>query len=93
VADDRKWIGEGDSGGELERRHRWTAKQITSLVILAVLVVFVLQNAHTADVTLFVTTFSFPMWFVLGGTVIVSFLAGWLFAGRRRSRHDDHDRH
>ncbi len=91
MADDRKWIGEGDSGGELERGHRghrWTAKQITSLVIVVILVVFVLQNAHKADVTLFVTTVTFPMWFILGGTIVVAFAAGWLFAGRRR----DHDR-
>jgi uncharacterized integral membrane protein len=88
MADDRKWIGEGDSGGEIERHHRWTGRQITAIAILVVLVVFVLQNAHSASLTLFVTTISFPLWLILAATAFLGFSAGWLFGRGRRSRRD-----
>jgi len=90
VADERRWVGEG---GEIEkvphgvdRPSRWTAKRIVSVGLIVVLVVLVLQNTSTASLHLLLFTVSFPLWLLLGGMVVVSFLAGWLFGGHRRRR-------
>ncbi len=88
MADERKWIGEGGdiekSSGAVEPKSRWTAKRVASLTLVVVLVILVLQNTSTASLHLLLFTVSFPLWLLLGGMVVVSFLAGWLFGSHRR---------
>ena len=92
MADDRKWVGEGSEGskpskGEIEPyRGGLTAKQLVSGGLIAVIVVFVLQNTNSANLHLLLFTTSYPLWMVLGGVASLGFLAGWLFGGRRRRR-------
>jgi uncharacterized integral membrane protein len=97
VADEPKWVGEGKGragkdverfGDDVERRSRWTPKRVVSAGLIAVLVVLVLQNTNTASLHLLLFTVSFPLWLLLGGMVVVSFLAGWLFGSHRRRRDD-----
>ena len=87
MADDRDWIGE-DGKRQVEPRHRFTAKQITGGILVLVVVVLVLQNAHDAHVTLLIEDFSAPMWLVLGSISFVAFMAGWLFGGHRRAKRE-----
>ena len=54
--------------------------------LVAVLVVLVLQNTNNANLHLLLFTVAYPMWLVLGGIMVVSFLAGWLFGGDAASR-------
>ena len=74
-------------GGVPEPR-RLTPRQIVGGVLVAVVVVLVLQNTNNANVHLLLFTTSEPMWLVLGGIMLVSFLAGWLVGGRRARRRD-----
>ncbi len=89
MADDRKWIGEGGDiekapGAAVEHKGRWTPKRVASLTLVVILVVLVLQNTSTASLHLLLFTVSFPLWLLLGGMVVGSFLAGWLFGSHRR---------
>jgi uncharacterized integral membrane protein len=68
---------------------RFTPRQIVGGVLVAIVVVLVLQNTNNADVHLLLFTASYPMWLVLGGIMIVSFLAGWLFGRARGARRQD----
>jgi uncharacterized integral membrane protein len=90
VADERRWIGESGEiehvPGGVDHKSRWTAKRVASLTLVVILVILVLQNTSTASLHLLLFTVSFPLWLLLGGMVVVSFLAGWLFGSRRRSR-------
>ena len=93
MADDRKWIGESgeiepSTSRAIDRPSRWTAKRVASMALVVVLVVLVLQNTSTTHLTLLLFQVSFPLWLLLGGMVVVSFLAGWLFGSRRRGRRD-----
>ena len=97
MADEPKWVGEGRDrsgrdveryGNDVERRTRWTPKRVVSLGLVVVLIVLVLQNTSTASLHLLLFTVSFPLWLLLGGMVVVSFLAGWLFGSHRRRRDD-----
>jgi uncharacterized integral membrane protein len=92
MADEPRWAGESKdlekAGGSLEPKSRWTAKRVVSLSLVAILVVLVLQNTGNADVHLLLFTVSYPLWLVLGGMVVVSFLAGWLFGGHRARQRD-----
>jgi uncharacterized integral membrane protein len=74
-------------GGPPEPR-RFTPRQIVGGVLVAVVVVLVLQNTNNANVHLLLFTTSYPMWLVLGGIMVVSFLAGWLIGGRRARRRE-----
>ena len=88
MADEPRWIGEGGeiekSSGAIDHQSRWTPKRVASLALVVVLVVLVLQNTSTASLHLLLFTVSFPLWLLLGGMVVVSFLAGWLFGSHRR---------
>ncbi len=93
MADERKWIGESgeiepSTSRAIDRSSRWTAKRVASLTLVVILVVLVLQNTSTASLHLLLFTVSFPLWLLLGGMVVVSFLAGWLFGSHRRGRRD-----
>ncbi len=76
---------EKHKGGEVEPR-RFTPKQIVGGGLLAVVAILVLQNTNNANLHLILFTASEPMWLVLGGIMVLSFVAGWLFGGRRRKR-------
>jgi uncharacterized integral membrane protein len=65
----------------------FSAKQIIGAVLVVVMVVLVLQNSSNANVHLLLFTASYPMWLVLGGAMVVAFLAGWLFGANRRKRN------
>jgi uncharacterized integral membrane protein len=83
VADDSGL--EKRKGGEVEPRG-FSPKQIVGGVLIAVVAILVLQNTNNADIHLILFTASYPMWLVLGGVMVLSFLAGWLFGGHRRKR-------
>jgi uncharacterized integral membrane protein len=88
MADERRWVGEHGEvekvAGDVDHPSRWTTKRVVSLALVAVLVVLILQNTSNANLHLLLFTVSYPLWLVLGGMVVVSFLAGWLFGHRRR---------
>jgi uncharacterized integral membrane protein len=75
--------------GSLEPR-RFTTRQLVGGGLVAIVVVLVLQNTNNANLHLLLFTVAYPLWLVLGGIMVVSFLAGWLFGRargtRRRSR-------
>ena len=75
-------------GGVPEPR-RFTPRQVAGGVLVAIVVVLVLQNTNNANVHLLLFTTSYPMWLVLGGVMVVSFLAGWLVGGRRSRRRGE----
>jgi uncharacterized integral membrane protein len=91
--DDRKWIGEDRSPAKRGDDHvvhlRFTPRRVVSVALIVVVVVLILQNSNSADVHLLFFTHSSPLWLVIGGTMVVSFLAGWLFGGHRARREDD----
>jgi uncharacterized integral membrane protein len=72
-------------GKDLEPR-RFTTRQLVGGGLVAVVVVLVLQNTNNANVHLLLFTAAYPMWLVLGGVTIVSFMAGWLFGRARGAR-------
>jgi uncharacterized integral membrane protein len=89
---ERKWIGEDRTPATREEGHvvhlRFTPRRVVSVVLIAVVVVLILQNSTSADVHLLLFDHSAPLWLVIAGTMILSFLAGWLFGGRRARRSD-----
>jgi hypothetical protein len=74
------------SGGQLDRPSRWTPKRVASLALVAVVLLLVVTNTGSTSVHLLLFSLTFPLWMLLGGIMVVSFLAGWLFGGHRARR-------
>ena len=72
-------------GNDLEPR-RFTTRQLVGGGLVAIVVVLVLQNTNNANLHLLLFTVAYPLWLVLGGIMVASFLAGWLFGRARGTR-------
>ena len=86
MAEDRRWVGSdrGDGGKDGGDGVHVSAKQVFSGIVLLVLVIFVLQNTQSANLTLLVFDVSYPLWLVLAVTIALSLGIGYLMGSRRR---------
>ena len=77
------------SGGarpEPKEPFRPTGRQIGGAVIAVLLLVFIVTNTDTANVTLFVTDVSLPLWLVLAITALLGAVIGMGLGARRTKR-------
>lgn len=65
-------------------------KLIVGLVLIAIALVFLLQNRQTVDIRVFTTTISGPLWAALTGVLVLGLLAGFLLARTSRSSRREH---
>jgi hypothetical protein len=59
-------------------------RAITSLVLVAIALTFIVQNRQIVAILLFIPTVVGPLWAALAGVFVVGFGAGYLLAWRRR---------
>jgi lipopolysaccharide assembly protein A len=64
-------------------RRRITARQIFALAVLALVVIFIVQNRSTVEVQLFTVTVSSPLWLLLIIMVGLGMLTAFLLTRRR----------
>jgi len=76
-------------GDWTERREGPSTKVIVALVLVAVLVLFVLQNGQRTQVSFLFLDGYYPLWILLVVGAVLGFAAGWLICaarGRRKRR-------
>ncbi|QPZ37699.1 hypothetical protein [Paramicrobacterium chengjingii] len=73
----------GEAGGfkSLLATTNWIA-----LVLVVLVIVFMVQNSHDANLTFLWVTVRWPLWLAIGIVLVLSFAAGFLFRGRRDKR-------
>lgn len=75
----------GKSGGTpVQHRRRITPRQIAALVIIAVTVIFIVQNRDIMQIHLFALTLTSPLWLLLVVMVGLGGLIGFLLGRRRK---------
>ncbi|WP_166996790.1 hypothetical protein [Paramicrobacterium fandaimingii] len=57
-----------------------------ALVLVVLVIVFMAQNSHDANLTILWMTVRWPLWLAIGIVLVLSFAAGYLFRGRRDKR-------
>lgn len=57
-----------------------------ALVLVVLVIVFMVQNSHDANLTFLWVTVRWPLWLAIGIVLVLSFAAGFLFRGRRDKR-------
>lgn len=65
-------------------RRRFPTKLVVALVLIAVCVVFILQNRQHVSIKLLVPTVGGPLWAALTGVLVLGGIAGYLLVRRRR---------
>ncbi|MDD7941634.1 LapA family protein [Actinomycetospora lutea] len=65
-------------------RNGSTSRRVVALVLLAVAVVFVLENRDPTEIRLLIPVVLMPLWVALTITLVLGLAAGWLVARRRR---------
>lgn len=73
------------------RGFRLTPRQITSAVVIFVVVLFAIVNLEKVSVDFIVSTIDIPLVFLILGALLPGLAAGWLLAERHEHRHPDHD--
>lgn len=76
----------GGARPEKEERFRPTGRQILGAVIALLLLVFIVTNRDSAEVTLVVTSVELPLWLVLAITALLGVLVGMGLGARRTKR-------
>lgn len=76
----------GGARPEPKEKFRPSGRQIFGGVIAVLLLVFIVTNTDDANVTLFVTTVTLPLWLVLGVTAGLGVLIGIALGARRTKR-------
>ena len=76
----------GGAHPEPKEPFRPSGRQIVGAVIAVLLLVFIVTNTDDAEVTLFVTTVTLPLWLVLAGTAVLGVLVGIGLGTRRTKR-------
>ncbi len=76
----------GGARPEPKEPFRPSGRQIVGAVIAVLLLVFIVTNTDDAEVTLFVTTVTLPLWLVLAGTAVLGVLVGIGLGTRRTKR-------
>ena len=67
-----------------ERRFSLTAKQLAGVVLVAVSVVFAVENTRRTKIRFIVPDVTVPLWLALIVPLVLGFAAGALFVHRRR---------
>lgn len=76
----------GGARPEAKEKFRPTGRQIVGAIIAIVLLVFIVTNTESAEVTLFVTSVKWPLWLVLAITALLGVLVGMGLGARRTKR-------
>lgn len=66
------------------RRRRVPVKLIVALVLIALAIVFIVQNRQHVSIYLLLWTISGPMWAALTGMLVFGVIVGLLLVRRRR---------
>ena len=80
-----------DGGGVQPVREGPNPKLIVAGVIAIVLVIFAIQNAEDANISMMFWDLNVPVYVVIAVTALLGFVAGWLLgrgSGRRRAMRD-----
>jgi len=67
-----------------QRRFSLTAKQLAGVVLVAVSVVFAVENTRRTKIRFIVPDVTVPLWLALIVPLVLGFAAGALFVHRRR---------
>jgi len=67
-----------------QRRFSLTAKQLAGVVLVAVSVVFAVENTRRTKIRFIVPDLTVPLWLALIVPLVLGFAAGALFVHRRR---------
>ncbi len=67
-----------------QRRFSLTAKQLAGVVLVAVSVVFAVENTRRTRIRFIVPDVTVPLWLALIVPLVLGFAAGALFVHRRR---------
>jgi len=73
----------GGRGGKLER-FPFTPRQVAGFILLALAVVFILQNRRKTLIRFIIPDATAPLWLALLISVVVGIVAGALLVTRRR---------
>jgi uncharacterized integral membrane protein len=70
--------------GSPQARTRWNSRWIVALVLLAVAVVFILENRQLTEIRLLLPVVLMPLWAALTGTLLIGLVVGVLLDRQRR---------
>lgn len=65
-------------------KDRSTSRWVVALVLLAVAVVFVVENRDLTEIRLLIPVVLMPLWAALAITLVIGLVVGWLVGRRRR---------
>jgi len=65
-------------------RSRWNSRWVVALVLLAIAVVFILENRQLTEIRLLIPVVLMPLWAALAGTLLVGVVIGVLVDRQRR---------
>jgi uncharacterized integral membrane protein len=65
-------------------RTRWNSRWIVALVLLALAVVFILENRQLTEIRLLIPVVLMPLWAALTGTLLIGLVVGVLLDRQRR---------
>jgi uncharacterized integral membrane protein len=75
-----------EGGATSARGARWSGRTIGGIAALALLVVWILVNRDTVDVSFLVWTAALPLWIALAVAALLGALVGYLMARKRHRR-------
>jgi uncharacterized integral membrane protein len=61
-----------------------TSRWVVALVLLAVAVVFVVENRDLTEIRLLIPVVLMPLWAALAITLVIGLVVGWIVGHRRR---------
>jgi uncharacterized integral membrane protein len=67
-----------------EARSRWNSRWVVAAVLLAIAVVFVVENRQLTEIRLLVPVVLMPLWAALAGTLLIGLVIGVLLDRQRR---------
>jgi uncharacterized integral membrane protein len=71
-------------GRSPQARTRWNSRWVVALVLLAVAVVFILENRQLTEIRLLIPVVLMPLWAALTGTLLIGLVVGVLLDRQRR---------
>lgn len=66
------------------RQRRWNARLVVTLVVLALAVVFIVENTALTPIRVIIPVVIMPLWAALAGTLVAGIVIGLLIGRRRR---------
>ena len=76
--------GAAPRGRAPRARTQWSSRWVVALVLLALAVVFILENRQLTEIRLLVPVVLMPLWAALTGTLLVGLVVGVLVDRQRR---------